>query len=69
MSLYYNNFKYLDKNSADQGLLVTSFEPDDGFTDSFLSMEPIQEDYYDGTKKFDYGARYNEIAKINITVN
>lgn len=68
MSLYYNNFKYLDKNSVDQGLIVASFDPDNGFTDSFLSMEPIQEDYYDGTKKFDYGARYNETAKVNITV-
>lgn len=68
MSLYYNNFKYLDKNSIDQGLIVSAFEPDDGFVDSFLSMEPIQEDYYDGTKKFDYGARYNETAIINITV-
>lgn len=68
MSLYYNNFKYLDKNSMDQGLIVATFEPDDGFTDSFLSMSPIQEDYYDGTKKFDYGAKYNTIAVINITV-
>lgn len=68
MSLYYNNFKYLDENSIDKGLIVASFEPDDGFVDSFLSMDPIQEDYYDGTKKFDYGARYNDTAKVNITV-
>ena len=68
MSLYYNNFKYLDKNSIEQGLIVASFDPDDGFTDSFLSMEPVQEDYYDGTKKFDYGAKYNSTAVINITV-
>lgn len=68
MSLYYNNFKYLDKNSLDQGLIVVSFKPDDGFTDSFLSMDLIQEDYYDGTKKFDYGAKYNTTAVININV-
>ena len=68
MSLYYNNFKYLDVNSIDRGLIVSAFEPDDGFTESFLSMEPVQEDYYDGTKKFDYGARYNQTAVINITV-
>ena len=68
MSLYYNNFKYLDKNSIDQGLMVTAFDPDDGFMDSFLSMEPIQEDYYDGTKKFDYGAKYNSTYVVNITV-
>ena len=68
MSLYYNNFKYLNKNSLDQGLIVASFEPDDEFTDSFLSMDLIQEDYYDGTKKFDYGAKYNTTAVINISV-
>lgn len=68
MSLYYNNFKYLDKNSIDQGLIVTAFDPDDGFMDSFLSMEPIQENYYDGTKKFDYGAKYNSTYVVNITV-
>lgn len=68
MSLYYDNFKYLDKNSIDQGLIVSAFEPDDGFVDSFLSMESVQEDYYDGTKKFDYGAKYNSTAVINIQV-
>jgi hypothetical protein len=68
MSLYYNNFKYLNINSIDQGLIVSSFEPDDGFMDSFLSMEAIQEDYFDGTKKFDYGSKYSTTAIINICV-
>jgi hypothetical protein len=48
--------------------MVVAFEPDDGFMDSFLSMEQIQEDYYDGTKKFDYGAKYNSSYVVNITV-
>lgn len=52
----------------DRGLIVASFEPDNGFVDSFLSMKPVQDDYYDGTKKFDYGAIYNDVAKIEITV-
>ena len=68
MSLYYENFRYLGKNSLDEGLIVAAFEPDDGFKDSFLSMESIQDDYYDGTKSFDYGAKYNTKAVINITV-
>lgn len=68
MSLYYNNFKYLNKNSLEEGLIVAAFEPDDGFMDSFLSMEPIQEDYYDGTKKFDYGAKYNSSYVVNISI-
>ena len=68
MSLYYDNFRYLGKNSLDEGLIIVAFEPDNGFMDSFLSMEPIQDDYYDGTTSFDYGAKYNAKAVINITV-
>ena len=68
VSLYYNNFRYLDENSIDKGLMVVSFEPDNGFTDSFLSMDSIQDEYYDGSKKFDYGAKYNAPAVINVTV-
>lgn len=68
MSLYYDNFRYLNTNSLDKGLIVTAFEPDNGFVDSFLSMEPVQEEHYNGTQKFDYGARYNSSAVVNIQV-
>lgn len=69
MSSYHNSFTYKGLNSFDnQGLIITSFEPDNGFVDTFLSMDPVYEDSYDGTKKFDYGARYNTSANIKITV-
>ncbi len=69
MSSYHTSFKYNDKNSfKDMNLIVVSFEPDKGFTDSFLAMENISDDYYDNTKKFNYGSKYNTSAEIQITV-
>lgn len=68
MSLYYSNFRYLGRNSLDQGLIIVSFEPDNGFTDSFLGMESIQDIYPDGTRSFDYGSKFISKATINITV-
>ena len=69
MASYHTSFKYNDKNSAkDYGLLITSFEPDTSFVDSFLSMENISDEYFDGTKRFDYGSKYSTQAEIQITV-
>lgn len=68
MSSYHSSFSYLNKNSADQGYIITSFEPDEGFTDAFLGMDQVYEDFYDGTKRFLYGTRYNNIATINVTL-
>jgi len=50
------------------GLIITAFEPDDGFVDSFLSMENVSDAYFDGTKRFDYGSKYSQQAEIQITV-
>lgn len=49
-------------------LIISSFEPDDSFTETFLSMDPVYEENFDGTRDFSYGAKYNSKAKINITV-
>lgn len=69
MSSYHDSFTYKNKNSAkDMNLIITSFEPDEGFTETFLSMDPIFEENYDGTRNFSYGARYNSKAQINITL-
>lgn len=68
MASYHNSFSYLNKNSAEQGYIITAFEPDNGFVDTFLGMDQIYEDHYDGTKRFLYGARYNNKAIINITL-
>jgi hypothetical protein len=68
MSSYHTSFTYKDKNSWDEGLIIAAFEPDNGFRDSFLSMDNISDDYYDGTKRFDYGSKYNTSAEIQITL-
>lgn len=68
MSSYHSSFTYLNKNSAEQGYIIASFEPDNGFKDTFLGMDQISENYYDGTKKFLYGTRYNSTATISITL-
>lgn len=68
MSSYHSSFSYLNQNSADQGYIIATFEPDSGFTDAFLGMDQVYEDYYDGTKRFLYGMRYNNKATINVTI-
>jgi hypothetical protein len=68
MASYHTSFSYLGKNSAEQGYIVATFEPDNGFKDTFLGMDQISENYYDGTKKFLYGTRYNSTASIDITL-
>ena len=68
MASYHVSFNYLGKNSAEEGYIIAAFEPDEGFKDTFLGMDQISEDYYDGTKKFLYGTRYNSSATISITL-
>ena len=84
MGSYHSSFGYLTKEIKideygneeeikfdsfnDYNLLITSFEPGDGFSDTFLSIDNISDDYYDGTKKFNYGSRYNSSAEIQITL-
>lgn len=69
MSSYHDSFTYKNKNSAkDMNLIIASFEPDDGFTETFLSMDSVFEENFDGTKNFSYGAKYNSKATINITL-
>lgn len=69
MASYHTSFSYNGTNSfKNMGLIITSFEPDDEFKDTFLSMDVISDDYYDGTKKYTYGSKYNQQANISITV-
>lgn len=67
MASYHSSFNYNGANSAsDKDLIIVAFEPDDGFKDTFLSMDIISDDYYDGTKKINYGSKYNTPATIEI---
>lgn len=68
MSSYYPSFEYLGINSRDMGLVVAHFDADVGETDTFLGMEPIYTDSADGSRRLDYGAKYNNVAVFRITV-
>ena len=68
MALYNANFTYMGENSIDNGFIVASFEPDDGFKDTFLSMDPVYEESRHGEFRFDYGARYNSVHTVEITI-
>lgn len=69
MSVYHPSFNFLNKNSYnDYNLIVVHFDGDSGETDTWLGMEPIYSESYDGTKRLDYGAKFNSVAKPRITV-
>ena len=70
MSVYYPSFNYLGKNSKkDMGLVVSHLDGgDSGEVETFLSMEPVYTDNYLGTRRIDYGAKYNSVAVFNITL-
>ncbi len=75
MSSYYPSFSCATPNGVkynsykDKNLIVTHFESgDDGEMDTFLGMDPIYTDNAYGTRRFDYGAKYNNVAVIRISV-
>lgn len=70
MSVYYPSFNYLGKNSKnDMGLVVSHLDGgDSGEVETFLSMDPVYTENYSGTRRIDYGAKYNSVAVFNVTV-
>ena len=75
MSSYYPSFSYTAPNGKrynsfkDKKLAVVHFESGDvGEVDTFLGMEPIYTDNAYGTRRIDYGAKYNNVAVIRISV-
>lgn len=69
MASYHSSFTYNGENSAkDRNLIITTFEPDDGLKETFLSMDIVSDSYHDGTKRYTYSSRYNATAVITITV-
>ena len=69
MSAYCSSFNYLGLNSlTDHNLMVVHFEPDNGEMDAFLGMESIYTESFDGTRRIDYGARFNSVATVKITM-
>lgn len=68
MGSYHSSFTYLNKNSSGEGFIIASFEPDSGFVDTYLGMDQITTNSFDGTKKYFYGNKYNTSAEILITL-
>lgn len=70
MSSYYPSFTYMGQNSLkDKNLMVIHFESgDSGEMDTFLGMEQVYTDNPYGTKRLTYGAKYNNVAVIRISV-
>ena len=69
MSSYYHSFNYMGINSLkDKKLIVASFDADQGEMDTFLGMEPIYTESSDGSRRMDYGAKFNSVAVIKISV-
>lgn len=69
MGSYYPSFSYMGLNSLeDKNLIVASFDADQGEMDTFLGMEPIYTESSDGTHRLDYGAKFNSVAVIKISV-
>lgn len=68
MGSYHSSFTYLNKNSAKLGYIIASFEADSGEYDTFLGMDQIYTESFDGRKRNLYGSKHNSVAGINITL-
>jgi hypothetical protein len=53
--------------STEKGLVIASFDAQNGEYDSFLGMDNIYAKSNNGIR-YDYGAKYNNVATINITM-
>ena len=68
MASYHSSFSYMGKNSADMGFMVVAFDADNGLTDTYLGMDQIYADNYNGTKRFLYGAKHKDVTTITISI-
>ena len=48
MAIYHPKIRFRGQTNYDLELIVGSFNPDDGESDSYLDMEPVYTDSYDG---------------------
>lgn len=68
MASYHSSFTYLNSNSSAEGFAIGAFDADDGLTDTYLGMDQIYTDSYNGTHRHLYGTKYNSVATITITI-
>lgn len=69
MASYYPSFTYMGLNSLkDKRLKVVAFDTEPDEADTFLGMDAVYTDNYNGTKRIDYGAKFNSVAVPRISV-
>ena len=68
MASYHTSFTYKGISSAEKCLVIAAFDPQVGETSAFLNMEPMYEENIATGVRYDYGAKYNEVATINVTL-
>ena len=67
MSVYHPIIRFKEKTNYDFELLVSNFDSDSGQVDSYLTMEPIYTDVFDGGLRNDFGAKYTDVARPVVT--
>ena len=67
MAIYHPKIRFRGQTNYDLELIVSTFDPDNGAVDSYLDMEPVYTDSYDGTMRTDYGAKYSSVATPSVT--
>lgn len=67
LAIYHPKISFHGQTNYDLELIVSTFNPDNGEVDSYLDMEPVYTDSYDGTIRTDYGAKYKSVATPSIT--
>ena len=67
MAIYHPKIRFRGQTNYDLELIVGTFDPDNGAVDSYLDMEPVYTDSYDGSIRTDYGAKYNSVATPSVT--
>ena len=68
MSVYHPIIRFKEKTNYDFELFVAYFDPDSGPVDSYLTMEPIYTETFDGSLRNDFGARYTDTARPVVTL-
>ena len=65
--IYHPKIEFRNRSNYDEKLIVSTFNPDSGETDTYLTMEPVYSESYDGAMRTDYGAKYTDVARPSVT--
>lgn len=68
MAVYQHKFGFNGATNNDYGLITAIFSPDTGEIDGFLGMQASFSDSYDGTKRYDYGAKFSSVANLKVSL-